>query len=444
MIKIKTSGLFVIVLLFLTACQNLLPIELNAPNQNTNPEVTIESTQEPTTSPVASADSTDVETNSSIQSEENQVSEGPTFDPINAEVGPIKIGYMGPLSGGAAFVGIAQIKYLETVVEIYNQQSGLDIQIVSADTELNPEIGLTIAETFVDDPDIIGVVGPAGSQVCEATQPIFEAGGLAHITPSCTKTDLTNPGTTTFFRPIPTDADQSRAIAAHMIVASDVYSLHILEDQSSYAAVLSDELTLLLRNSGISTKRSSFTQTETDFSTTLMNIINNSPDAVFIATQFENQTQALTKGLNDGGFGGFIYMPDTGFSSGWVQETGQAAEGVYVTFFAPDPNLVPQAERYNQAYRSTFESDPTPFGGAAGMATEVLLKSISQCANRSAANRECVTNRLNFIELDDTLLGLPISFQQGNQAKGIFSIFQIQNSEFNLLSGADDPGTVSK
>ena len=80
------------------------------------------------------------------------------------------------------------------------------------DTEINPDVGRVVAERLAADPDLYVVVGPMGSQVCEATQPIFEDAGLAQITQACTRTDLTDPGTPTFFRPIPSDADQSKTI----------------------------------------------------------------------------------------------------------------------------------------------------------------------------------------------------------------------------------------
>ncbi|MCB0033723.1 MAG: ABC transporter substrate-binding protein, partial [Anaerolineales bacterium] len=128
------------------------------------------------------------------------------------EVGAIKIGFMGPLTGGAAFIGQEQLGFVQAVAEIYAEEYGLTIEVVEGDTEINPDTGKIVAEQFAADEEIIGVVGPAGSQVCEAVQPTFADAGLAHLTPSCTSTGLTQPGTATFFRPIPTDADQSKTI----------------------------------------------------------------------------------------------------------------------------------------------------------------------------------------------------------------------------------------
>ena len=218
MAKFNFFRLTILCFIILTACQNTsLPFQEN---------ILATSTPAEKTSPAVAATEVSSTNIDDVIAEEtdNQAQALPmsTFAPITTDVGLIKIGYMGPLTGGAAFVGTEQIAYVETVVEMYRQQTGLDVEIIMADTEINPETGTAIAQNFADDPDIVGVIGPAGSQVCEATQPIFRNAGLAHITPSCTKTDLTDPGTPTFFRPIPTDADQSKAIAAHMIAASNI------------------------------------------------------------------------------------------------------------------------------------------------------------------------------------------------------------------------------
>ena len=366
----------------------------------------------------------------------------PTPAPILANLGTIQIGYMGPLTGGASFVGMEQMGFVKTVAKIFSEQTGLDIEIIEADTEINPETGVAVANRFVNDPDIVAVIGPAGSQVCEATLPIFESANLAHITPSCTKTDLTNPGTATFFRPIPTDADQSRTLAAHMIVATKIRTLFIVEDQSSYAAVLSDELTLLLNDSGIRIRRMSIDQGETDFSSIADAVISADSDAVFMVAQLEQQTGALAQELNSKGYTGFYYLPDSGFSSGWIDIAGNGAEGAYVSFFSPDPNLVPEAAHYNEAYAAEYGPEFGAFGGAGGLATQVLLKAIEACARTENMSRDCVTNELRFIEMRNTMLGIPIKFDERNQSEGGFSLFQIQNGSFELLAGAGDPGSV--
>jgi ABC-type branched-subunit amino acid transport system substrate-binding protein len=85
---------------------------------------------------------------------------------------------MGPLTGGAAFLGQEMLGFSKAVAEIYSQEWGIPIHIVEGDTELNADTSKIVAEQFVANAAIVGVIGPVGSQVCAATQPIFATAGL--------------------------------------------------------------------------------------------------------------------------------------------------------------------------------------------------------------------------------------------------------------------------
>lgn len=184
-----------------------------------------------------------------------------------APSGAIKIAFMGPLTGGAAFIGQEQLGFAKAAVQIFNEESGLNVELVEGDDEMNPDTGKTVAKRFAADSEILVVVGPAGSQICESTQPIFAEAGLAHITPSCPRTDLTQSGTPTFFRPIPTDADQSVTDGTYMVDELGVQSDYLLDAQSSYSVGLNDELEAVRNERGVTAiERSSVSQDEGDFS----------------------------------------------------------------------------------------------------------------------------------------------------------------------------------
>ena len=346
----------------------------------------------------------------------------------------ITIGFMGPLTGGAAFLGQEMLDFAKAVAQIYGEQWDIEVTIVEGDTEINPDTGKIVAEQFVADETIIGVVGPAGSQVCEATQPTFAEAGLAHVTPSCTATGLTDPGTPTFFRPIPTDADQSKTIASYMLDTLGVTGVYMVDDQSSYSVALNDEVEAILAEADVSIERVSVTQEETDFSSVATAIIAAGVDGVLFPSQIENQQGTLAVQLQEQGYEGIYFLADGGFSLNWVGSAGDAAEGTYVTFFSPDPNLVPEAEEMNALYREISGNEEFgAFGGAGGLTTQVLLEAVGVCVEAGDVSRGCVIEVLGNLELENTFLGIPIAFGEGNQATGGFSLFQVQDGAFVLL-----------
>ena len=344
----------------------------------------------------------------------------------------IKVAFMGPLTGGAASIGQEALGFTKVVIDAFNERTGMNVELVEGDTEINPDVGRVVAERLAADSDVYAVVGPMGSQVCEATQPIFEDAGLAGITQSCTRTDLTEGGASTFFRPIPNDADQSQTIVDFWLNDLNVESAFLLDDQSSYAVGLNDEIEDLLRDAGVTTiERASIPQDATDFSSIATAAIASGADVVFFPNQISSQGAGLAVALEQQGFDNTLFMPDGGFSLEWVDIAGEAAEGAYVTFFAPDPNQVEAMQPYNEAYQAEFSENFGAFGGASALATFVALDAIESCAED--VSRECVVNALQTMNLE-TPLGVPVSFDENNQAENSrFFLFQVNDGAFELI-----------
>jgi branched-chain amino acid transport system substrate-binding protein len=219
-----------------------------------------------------------------------------------------------------------------------------------------------------------------------------------------------------------------------MLDTLQVAAAYLVDEQSTYSVALNDEVERLLGEGGVRVVRASVTQDETDFSSLVTAIIDADVEVVLFPSQIESLQGMLAVQLREQGYAGNYFLADGGFTLGWVDSAGEAAEGAYVTFFAPDPNLVPEAAAMNAGYRAiTGAEEFGAFGGAGGLATQVLLDAIGRCIEAGDVSRNCVVATLPTLALDNTVLGIPIAFGEGNQAAGGFSIFQVQNGEFVLL-----------
>jgi branched-chain amino acid transport system substrate-binding protein len=354
----------------------------------------------------------------------------------SSEGGAIKLGFMGPLTGGAAFLGNEQRGFTEVAIDIFNERTGLNVELVAEDTELNPDIARTVAERLAADPEIVVVVGPAGSQECESTKPVFAEAGLPHLTQSCTRTDLTDPAnvTPTFFRPIPRDADQSQTDGEYMLNTLGIQSAYLVDDQSSYAVGLCDELQAILEGGGATVERASVTQDDTDFSSLVTAIIAANPDVVFFPGQIGSQLSTLVIQLREQGYQGIYFLADAGFSPDVTAAAGDALDGAYVSVFSPDPKQVPAAQPYTERYTAEFGQDFGAFGGASALTTFVALDAIERCNAEGAVTRECVLEKLKTTDLPETPLGIPVRFDENNQVQeSRFFLFQVEGGQFTLI-----------
>lgn len=347
----------------------------------------------------------------------------------------IVLGHMGPLTGPAAFLGQEQLGFTQVAVEIFNEETGMNVQVAEGDTEIQADTGQVVADRFVADASILAVVGPAGSQVCEATMPTFAEAGLAHITPSCTRTSLTQDGTATdtFFRPIPTDAAQGPTDATFMVEELGAESVFLLDDQSSYAVGLNDETEASLNDLGVTDiQRASVTQEETDMSSVATAVNEMGADVVFFPSQNTGQIGTLIVQLRELGWEGTYFLADGGFATDWIEAAGEAAEGSYVSLFSRDSHEVPEMEEYNTRYQDQF-GDFSAFGGPSALAARVALEAIQRCSEAGTLTRQCTLDEIAATDIDNGILGYPVSFDGNGQLEGgEFTIYEVVDGAFQL------------
>jgi hypothetical protein len=96
---------------------------------------------------------------------------------------PLKIAIVTPLTGGAGFLGNAQLSWAKYAVKRLAPGLGLKIQLVTGDTpvEQGPAPAQALAQKYVADQKVVAVIGPATSGAVAATSQTYFAAGVAHI-----------------------------------------------------------------------------------------------------------------------------------------------------------------------------------------------------------------------------------------------------------------------
>ena len=101
-------------------------------------------------------------------------------------------GISAPLTGPAAFIGQEQLSWVQFAAQQYNRQFGSNYKIVQGDTQLSASLARTVGRRLVSNRAIMGVVGPSTSQAVISSAGLFKVAGLAAVSGSATRTDLTN------------------------------------------------------------------------------------------------------------------------------------------------------------------------------------------------------------------------------------------------------------
>jgi branched-chain amino acid transport system substrate-binding protein len=357
---------------------------------------------------------------------------------VVAQDSPVKIGVMGPFTGPAASIGQEQLNWAKLAVADFNESSGWNVELVEGDTQLDPAIAVTVAESLIADEDIYGVVGPAGSQEVEATQQMFMDARLVHISGSATRPSLTTTGFDTFFRTVPTDAAQGPTDGNFIANELGATMLFVIDDQTSYSVGLADEASAAFEEAGGEiVGRESVTQDDQDFSALITRIGGTGAEVVFFPGQIASQgallaTQALDQGVS------FILFGADGFFSvdDFITNAGGATEGAYVSAFAPDVHDLESSADVVARYTEEYGEFGT-FGPPTYAATLAVLEAMWRASEAGELSREAVRGEVANTDQELSVMGGPLAFDEnGDVLNAQFYIFQVQDDNFVLIPTA--------
>jgi branched-chain amino acid transport system substrate-binding protein len=333
------------------------------------------------------------------------------------------IGIMGPFTGDVAAIGQEQLNWAKFAVDTFNEEHGTTFELVEGDTQLDPAQASVVAPQFVDNDAIVAVVGPAGSQEVDAVGGIYADASMAFISPSATATNLTE-DYETFYRVVPTDADQGPTDATYMVEELGAQNVLIIDDQSSYSTGLADSTTAALEDGGATVTRESVSQDQTDFSS-LVSAVSDDTDVVFLPWQVAANAQLFGNQLAEQQKDVVIFGSDGLFSPDDFKIAGS-----YVSSFAPDITGLddPAIQDMVAAFEDEY-GDFGTFGPPTFAATTVVMEAATAvCEGGEEPTREAILEQMDQTDLPESILGQPIAFtENGDIQDATFFIFQVQD-----------------
>jgi len=338
---------------------------------------------------------------------------------------------MAPITGDAAQQGTEQLHFGQLAIQQYNQAHKTNFKVVQGDTQLDPGQASTVAQQFVSNDKIVGMVGPAGSQEVEAIGPVLARVKMAMVSQSATNGALTTSGKYPgFFRVVPPDTVQGPTDADYIANQLHAKKVFLVDDQTSYSTGIADSVVAKLKSAGVTVDRQSVNQKSTDFSA-LVSKIAPDTDVVFLPWQLAANAQQFGKQMAEQGKKAIIFGTDGLFSP-----KDFSIAGSYVSSFSPDINSVPSAANVVKAFKAQYGQFGT-FGPPTYAAATTLASAIDAvCKSGKDPSRDAVRDQLAKTNLPDSILGQPIKFtSQGDLQGAKFFIFKVTENGFRLVTG---------
>jgi branched-chain amino acid transport system substrate-binding protein len=342
------------------------------------------------------------------------------------------IAVMAPITGDAASIGAEQLNFVKFAVMRFNEENGTDYQLEEVDTQLDPAQASTGAQQLVSNADVLGVVGPAGSQEVEAAGPIFEQEPMTYVSGSATATTLTDSGDfPSFFRTVPNDDAQGPTVGEFIANTLAPPAVWVIDDQSSYSTGLADSATASLEEAGIEVMRESINQDQTDFSALVSRVAGT--EVAFLPWQLGTQAQTFGQQLAEQGSDAVIVGSDGLFTEDF------SIRGSFVSSFAPDIKEIPESAELVEAYEAEFGEFTSTFGPPSYAAADALLNAIQQACEDAGGtpDRQQVLEAMRNVSVDQSILGGPLTFaDDGDVEGGQFYMFEVTGKgQYELQTG---------
>lgn len=143
----------------------------------------------------------------------------------------LTIAVIGPLDSPEALVARSMLTAVRATVHAAGPVFGGRVAVRELDDGRDPELAVRLVERCIDDPDVIGVVGPKNSGSALATRELACSAGLPLLLPAATADALSGPGTS--LRMCAPDA-ATAAAAAQLASGLRARSLWVESDDSAY------------------------------------------------------------------------------------------------------------------------------------------------------------------------------------------------------------------
>jgi len=339
----------------------------------------------------------------------------------------VSLGFLGPLTGPAAFLGQEQISWLRFGAQKFNRQNATRFKVAAGDTQLKAPVARTVARRFVADQKIMAVIGGSESQAVRVSGNLFERANLVSVSGSATAVDLTKGRPfTTFYRVVPHDGIQGPQIVTFVAGNLKAKNVVVIDSQDDYSVPLASGVSRGLRARNVNVDRESVSADDTDFSSIVANV-GNDVDVVVFATQVAPAANTLSQQLREQGKKAIVFGTDGAYSpSQFKPRTG------YVSVFAPDIHFDPKARALVREYnRYSKNKSFGAFGPATYMAGVVAMTAITKACADGSATRPEVTTQVRRTNIASIFGGTVRFSRVGDPLPTRFVIYKIANGKYS-------------
>jgi branched-chain amino acid transport system substrate-binding protein len=300
----------------------------------------------------------------------------PSPNPLAGGASPAcgyKLAYLGVLTGENSADGITIRDSAKLAIDQYNEKhGGCTVTLSEFDTQRKDDLSATVAQQVVDDPKILGVIGPVYRSEVLAATPILEQASVPLVSPAASDEELSRKGWKVFHRVLGTDADQAVAGAQYLKTIAKASKTYIVYDDTEFGTTASAEVRRRLGDLVVG--EVAISRTATDYSAAVKQVTDAGADSVYFAGFFDDGG-VFVKALKTAAPKVTVVSGDKIFTQSFIDAAGSTAEGVVIT--CPCIPAEQAGQNFAAKFKQKYSDTASYYGPEAYDATNIFLAGLN-------------------------------------------------------------------
>lgn len=348
----------------------------------------------------------------------------------------VKIGFIGPLTGGVSSNGLGGRNSADLAVRLRNADpdAKYEYELVVQDDECKPNIGIQAATKVAADKEVIAAATHYCSAVAIATVDVYNKFGLPVIVWGAVLPDITYGNDYKEVHRVNGTMINQNETAAKFMTELGYKTWAIIHDTTDYGKGHNQYFSKYVQeNGGEIVGTFGVTADQQDFAAELTKVKSLNPDVLYfggltpIGVRIRSQMEKLGVTAQFEGTSGIV-------SDAFIEGAGDLGEGVLAFREGAPTEKLPGGQMFMEQYeKQDYAEPPEAYGAFAFAAMNLILDTIEAVG----PDRKEVRNALNGVKGADSIVG-EISFDDhGQNTIALITKYVVQDGKWTLWEDSE-------
>ena len=343
---------------------------------------------------------------------------------------PLRIGFLGGLSGRVADLGEAGRNGAQIAIEEVNRAGGVNgrqVELIVRDDGQSTEKAVAAFNELIA-AGVEAVIGPMTSAMAEVVLPAAQSSGIVLVSPTVTAGNFFGRDDNLFLIMSSTREEASLSAEYHYTQSGvrRVVAIHDLQNRAYTESWLRD-FTVAFQELGGEVLPIGFASgPDVDSGAMVRAALGKKPDAILLVTSALDAARLAQK-VRESNAGVLLFASQWATTERLIELGGRAVDGMVLHNYFDRDNKAEGLLRLRQAYRERFQREPDFAAVAAHDATHVVLEALARRGSGQSL-RDALLTRGPFAGSEEA-----ISFNRNGDSQRVPHILVVRDGQFVTL-----------